>query len=237
METLQAANRLAGLPADLGRKEAGCAERHRIVVSGLEVWRGDYCVCRDLSLTANAGQLVHLRGTNGAGKTSLLRVLAGLALPDSGDIRFDGARVLGDMNRWRAALCYVGHSDGIKRELTPYENLRLAASLLDRAARGGERVALDRVGLTHCADRMCAELSAGQRRRTALARLLVSCARIWLLDEPLVSLDQTGTQLLETLLREHLRAEGTAVVATHQPIDFSGLDVVRIDLPQGHELC
>lgn len=237
MDTLQAADRLAGLPADLGRKEARCAGRHRIVVSGLEVWRGEYRVCRDLSLTAGDGQLVHLRGANGAGKTSLLRVFAGLAVPDVGDIRLDGERISGDMNRWRAALCYVGHSDGVKRELTPYENLRLAASLMVGATEGSERVSLDRVGLTAHADRLCAELSAGQRRRTALARLLLSRARIWLLDEPLVSLDQTGARLLETLLREHLDADGIAMVATHQPIDFSGLDVVPVDLPQGAESC
>lgn len=204
-----------------------------IAVNDLELWRGEHCVCRNLSLYAGDGQLVHLRGANGAGKTSLIRVLAGLSLPENGEIRLDGESVLQDMNGWRASLCYVGHSDGVKRELTPRENLRLTARLLAGAPSRNVYGALERVGMAAHAERLCAELSAGQRRRTALARLLVSHARIWLLDEPLVSLDRSGARMFEDLLREHLQDGGIAVVATHQPIDFAGLDVVPVDLPQG----
>lgn len=231
MSTLEAVDRLMDDP--LGAvDQAGESIRQGIAVLGLELWRGEYCVCGNLSLQAGDGQLVHLRGPNGAGKTSLIRVLAGLALADGGEIRLDGRSILRNLNGWRAALCYVGHSDGLKRELTPYENLRLSARLVAGGAAGDVRAALERVGMGAHAGRLCAELSAGQRRRTALARLLVSHARIWLLDEPLVSLDHAGTHLLEALLREHLRAGGIVVVATHQPIDFSGLDVVPVDLPQ-----
>lgn len=233
---MQAADRLTPLASDSDRKAADGASRPGVAVRDLELWRGDYRVCHSLSLAAADGQLVHLRGANGAGKTSLLRALAGLAVPDGGEIRLDGRSVSRSMNHWRASICYVGHSDGIKRELTPYENLRLASRLLADPP-GNERAALKRVGLARHADRLCGELSAGQRRRVALARLVVSRARIWLLDEPLVSLDRSGAGLLEALLREHLEGGGIAVVATHQPIDFSGLDVVPVDLPQGSKLC
>ncbi len=215
----------------------GTAARRGVAVRALELWRGDYCVCQRLSIVAGDGQLLHLRGGNGAGKTSLMRVFAGFVLPEAGEIHLDGRPILHSMNTWRAAICYVGHSDGVKRELTPYENLRFTARLLAGRSGSGEREALERVGMAAHADRLCGELSAGQRRRTALARLLVSNARIWLLDEPLVSLDYAGTQLVEMLLREHLGAGGIAVVATHQTIDFAGLDVVSVDLPQGGASC
>lgn len=231
MSTLEAVDRLAQAATGSADRADPAAGRG-IAVSALELWRGAYCVCSDLSLHAGDGQLLHLRGPNGAGKTSLIRVLAGLSLPESGEIRLDGGPVLRDPNGWRAALCYVGHSDGVKRELTPYENLRLSARLLAQAPGADIHAALERVGMAAHTRRLCAELSAGQRRRTALARLLVSRARVWLLDEPLVSLDHAGTRLLEALLREHLQGGGIVVVATHQPIDFSGLDVVAVDLPQ-----
>lgn len=237
MDTVQVAPRPLPTAGDVGREAALGAARRGIAVAGLELWRGEYCVCRDLSLTAADGQLLHLRGANGAGKTSLLRVLAGLSIPEHGELELDGTPVVRDMNRWRAAICYVGHSDGVKRELTPYENLRLSARLLAGAPAEDARAALQRVGMGPHTDRPCAELSAGQRRRTALARLLVARARIWLLDEPLVSLDQAGARLLEALLREHLHGGGIAAVATHQAIDFSGLDVVPVDLPQRAGSC
>lgn len=232
MSALEALDQFVDTAAGSARQTAQTVAARGIAVSALELWRGEYCVCSDLSLRAGDGQLVHLRGPNGAGKTSLIRVLAGLALPENGEIRLDGGSILRDMNGWRAALCYVGHSDGVKRELTPYENLRLAARLLAGPEGADIHAALERVGMAAHAGRLCAELSAGQRRRTALARLLVACARIWLLDEPLVSLDHSGTGMLEGLLREHLHGGGIVVVATHQPIDFSGLDVVPVDLPQ-----
>lgn len=211
--------------------------RALIGIHGLELWRGDYCVCSDLTFELRRGRLAHLRGENGAGKTSLIRALAGLVPPESGEIRFDGKPIHGNITAYRAAICYVGHSDGVKKELTPVENLRLCACLVPGAVRWSPRAALERVGLAQHADRLCAELSAGQRRRTALARLLVSDAQLWLLDEPLVGLDLSGVRLVETLLREHLDGGGLAVIATHQAMDFGGLDVLPVDLPQRSGSC
>jgi len=220
--------------------ETGTADPHAVAslsVHDLELWRGDYCVCTDLAATVRPGQLLHLRGGNGAGKTSLIRVLAGLALPEAGEVHLGAASARHDATAYRAAICYVGHTDGVKRELTPVENLRLAACLSLKRARRGPESALERVGLGAHMNRVCGELSAGQRRRTALARLLVTEVAIWFLDEPLVSLDRTAAALVEELIREHLDRGGIVVLATHQPIELAGLDVVAIDLPQGGGPC
>lgn len=216
--------------------DAGAADAHARVslsVHDLELWRGDYCVCTDLAAEVHSGQLLHLRGSNGAGKTSLIRVLAGLALAEAGEVRLDGEPITQSMTRFRAVISYVGHSNGIKRELTPVENLRVTARLALNPSANGPESALERVGLSAHMNRYCGELSAGQRRRTALARLLVTNAPIWFLDEPLVSLDFEGAGLVEELIREHLQRGGITVLATHQPVDLTGLEVVAVDLPQG----
>ncbi|HYW75190.1 MAG TPA: cytochrome c biogenesis heme-transporting ATPase CcmA [Gammaproteobacteria bacterium] len=215
---------------------AGAAGRHaRVSLSlhDLELWRGDYCVCTNLTTAVHSGQLLHLRGSNGAGKTSLIRVLAGLALAEAGEVRLGGEPTTQSMTAYRAVISYVGHSNGIKRELTPVENLRVTARLALNPSTSGPESALERVGLAAHMNRYCGELSAGQRRRTALARLLVTNAPIWFLDEPLVSLDYEGAGLVEELIREHLARGGITVLATHQPIDLKGLEVVAVDLPQG----
>ena len=216
---------------------AGFDVRDALSLHDLELWRGDYCVCTDLTVAAHPGQLLHLRGSNGAGKASLIRVLAGLALAEAGEVRFGGEPVTGNMTAYRAVVSYVGHSNGIKRELTPLENLRVTARLALKPSSSGPESALERVGLAAHVNRFSGELSAGQRRRTALARLLVTNAPIWFLDEPLVSLDHAGAGLVEELIREHLRRGGITVLATHQPIDLAGLDVVAVDLPQAGRAC
>ncbi|MGH8128321.1 MAG: heme ABC exporter ATP-binding protein CcmA [Gammaproteobacteria bacterium] len=202
-----------------------------LVVSELEVWRGDYCVCADWSARIEAGQALRLRGGNGAGKTSLIRIFAGLALPESGNIRYGEAGPSPRMAAYREGLRYVAHRDGIKKELAARENLRLSARLMADARLDEVDAALERVGLDAFADRLAGELSAGQRRRLALARLLLGRTRLWLLDEPLVSLDRDGVTLVETLIREHLNAGGLAIVATHQPLALDGLNVLSADVP------
>lgn len=230
MQALEVTGDRAGARATgTGMAPAGRRAAASLSLDRLEIWRGDYCVCTDLSAIVTAGQLLHLRGGNGAGKTSLMRVLAGLALPETGEVRLGDNH---DMTAFRAAICYVGHSDGVKRELTPMENLRLTGSLALKPSPRGPAEALERVGLAAHRNRLAGELSAGQRRRTALARLLVTGAPVWFLDEPLVSLDRAGTELVETLIREHLECGGIVVLATHQPIGLDGLDVVAVNLPQ-----
>jgi len=178
-------------------------------------------VCSGWSARLEAGQTLHLRGGNGAGKTSLIRVFAGFALPESGDVRYGEAGESPRTVAYREHLRYVAHRDGIKRELSAHENLRLSARLMADARADGVDTALERVGLGAFATRLVAELSAGQRRRLALARLLLG----------LVSLDQAGVALVEKLVHEHLTAGGMAVIATHQPLAFGDLSVLGVDLP------
>lgn len=237
MEALEVTGRPGGAVAAPGTGTTGLPAGLALSLRGIEVWRGDYCVCTDLNVTVRPGQLLHLRGSNGAGKTSLIRVLAGLSHPEAGEVRLGDAAGPRDMTAYRAAICYVGHTDGVKRELTPVENLRIAACLSLKPSVRGPESALKQVGLAAHMHRLAAELSAGQRRRTALARLLVTDAAIWFLDEPLVSLDRTGAELVEGLIREHLGRGGITVLATHQPIELAGLEVVAVDLPQGSGAC
>ena len=161
----------------------------------------------------------------------MIRVFAGFALPESGDVRYGEAGETPRTVAYRERLRYVAHRDGIKRELSARENLRLSARLMADARADGVDTALERVGLGAFAARLVAELSAGQRRRLALARLLLGRARLWLLDEPLVSLDQAGVTLVEKLVHEHLTSGGMAVIATHQPLAFGDLNVLGVDLP------
>lgn len=199
-------------------------------LEALEVYRGDYPVCAGLTLALARGSVLHLRGSNGAGKTSLMRVIAGLAPAESGVVC--NAAGLGPRDPdYRAGLRYVAHRDGLKGELSARENLRMTQRLLATVNRFDLEQALERVGLVRLAGKRCAELSAGQRRRVALARLLLGTSSVWLLDEPLTSLDTLGVQLVEELLRAHLAAGGAAVLATHQPLRLNGLDILTVDLP------
>lgn len=208
----------------MAREAEACLELRE-----LEVWRGDYCVCIDLSLRLPYGRVLHLRGDNGAGKTSLIRVLAGLAQFEAGSLRLVGhpVRTL----EARAELRYLAHRDGIKLELTPRENLRLAAHLLERVGEAAIDTSLARVGIAHLAERQCADLSAGQRRRTALARLLLGRPRLWLLDEPLVNLDRRGMGLVGELVAEQIASGGSVVLATHQPLALDSQCVLPVELP------
>ncbi|MDN5863684.1 MAG: heme ABC exporter ATP-binding protein CcmA [Gammaproteobacteria bacterium] len=209
---------------------------HELAVSELEVWRGDHCACMDWSARLEAGQLLHLRGGNGAGKTSLLRVLAGLATPDKGAIELGEYKWRPRSVEYREQLRYVAHRDGVKTELTARENLRLAVRLLAEGQPGDVEEALAGVGLEALADRRVAEFSAGQRRRLALARLLQGRAHLWLLDEPLVALDRDGVGLVTELIRRHLGEGGIAAVATHQVLPLAGVKALQVDLPQVHHV-
>jgi heme exporter protein A len=203
-----------------------------LVISDLELWRGEHCVCMDWSARIGAGQLLQLRGGNGAGKTSLLRALAGLVPPETGTIRLGENGHGAQSAHYRENLRYVAHRDGVKTELSARENLRLTTRLLAQARTAEIAPALDSVGLARMADRRVADFSAGQRRRLALARLLLGRAPLWLLDEPLVALDRQGVGMVTELIRQHLAGEGIVVIATHQTLPLGGLKPLKLDLPR-----
>lgn len=205
---------------------------HQLTLEEVTVWRGDHCICEDLTVEVSGGQLLELTGPNGAGKTSLIRTIVGLVSPEEGTVKLDGLRTDGNRLKVGGEMRYVAHNNGITLELTPWENLRLAGRLLDRVSLSEPQEALERTGVSHLSQRLCATLSSGQRRRVALARLLLGQALLWVLDEPLISLDRDGVKLVESLLRAHLEAGGIAVLATHQPIPLAQERVCQVALPR-----
>ena len=192
-------------------------------VANLSCVRGGRQLFAGLGFGLEAGQVLHLKGSNGAGKTSLLRMLCGLAQPDGGEIRWDGAPVQQDWAAFRGALCYLGHQNAMQDALTVEENLQFYAALGQGPQAMNSRAALERLGVQACQHRLVRHLSQGQKRRAALARLLLAPARLWILDEPWVALDQQGIQSLSGLLSEQLARGGMVILTSHQDVDLGAV--------------
>lgn len=192
-------------------------------VTGLACRRGGRKVFERLSFALAAGELLALTGRNGSGKTTLLRALALLVRPDEGAIRWQGADVRAEPEAWRGRLAWLGHLEGLKGDLTVAENL-LAAERLRGAPPADDRLdsALVAFDLSALASRAVRTLSAGQRRRTALARVVLTQAPLWLLDEPLNALDAPAQAAFRTALATHLAAGGLAIAATHADLGVDG---------------
>jgi len=189
-------------------------------VSGLACRRGGRRVFDNLSFALAGGELLALTGRNGSGKTTLLRALALLVPSLAGEIRWNGTDVHDDRENWRARLAWLGHQDGLKGDLTVAENILVAQRLRGQPA-DVDRVAsaLSVFDLTTLKDRAVRTLSAGQRRRAALARVVAAKAPLWLLDEPLNALDAPAQKALNEGLARHLAEGGLAIAATHAPLD------------------
>jgi len=181
-----------------------------LTANGIAAFRGERLVLRDLSFHVPDGGALLLLGANGSGKSTLLRILAGLKRPDAGQVTWRGQ----DAREQPEIIAYLGHLDAIKPGLTALENLGLAA----RIGRGNAAEALEAQGLAALAGLPARLLSAGQKRRLALARLMVSRAALWLLDEPTLGLDTASVERLGTLLAAHRAAGGVVVTATHLPL-------------------
>ncbi len=191
---------------------------NELTADNLHLWRGDLHVLQGVCFELQGGQCLQVTGANGAGKTTLLRALCGLVPLEAGQVRWCGRDVALDRAAFHAELGYLGHDNGLKADLTATENLRFATRLRRRLQPGQIGAALARTGVADSATSLLRRLSAGQRRRVALARLLLSGRALWVLDEPGSNLDQLGQQLLAELIEAHLNGGGAAVVATHQTL-------------------
>jgi len=191
---------------------------------GLAAFRGERLVFRDLDFTVAAGGALVLTGANGSGKSTLLRLLAGLVPPIAGRLLWDGEDALADLPSHAARVTYLGHLDAVKPGLTVAENMRFAA----RMGSGAVGDALQALGLADLADVPARFLSAGQKRRLALARLGLSAAPLWLLDEPTVGLDVASLAQVGTVLRAHRARGGIVVAATHVPLPLEDAAELRL---------
>lgn len=195
-------------------------------VHDLSARRGHTRLFSGLSFDVEPGQVLVITGANGTGKTTLLRILAGLSLPESGEIRWNGAVLAPFDPALRAAIAFAGHHPSLKDELTAEENLAsLIAVAGEHLSRDAIRAALDAVALSRQRALPARVLSQGQRRRIGLARLRLLRRPLWILDEPVTALDVNGMTLLANLVADHLQGGGLAVAATHTSL---GLPEARV---------
>ncbi len=189
-----------------------------LCIDKVHIWRGDRHVLRGVSCEVRPGELMHVSGPNGTGKTTLLRVVSGLLRPEQGTVSWRGRSIVAARADYQHDLAYASHEPALKSDLTALENLRFTVGLRRRVTQGELRAGLERTGVAHCADLPARVLSAGQRRRVAMARVLACRASIWLLDEPYTNLDAAGSELLSVLLEEHVQGGGLALVVAHHDL-------------------
>jgi heme exporter protein A len=200
-------------------------------VVNLSCARGERRLFSGLNFSLPAGSFVQAFGPNGSGKTSLLRIVCGLTAPAAGEVRWGGTNIRRLGEEYFGAIAYIAHQNGVKDELDPIENLRISSGVAGHPLSKQEAQAiLERVGLSKQKQLPARLLSAGQRRRLALSRLLASCAKLWILDEPLASLDDDGATLARNLIGEHLSNGGMAIIATHQEMSLPAGHMQRIEL-------
>lgn len=203
----------------LEAKSLSCVRDERILFS-------------ELSFTVKPGEIIQVEGPNGAGKTSLLRILAGLAQPESGEVCWRGQNTLRHRENYYQDLLFLGHQPGIKTMLTPFENLQFYQAV--RAAPDRQAIwwALEQVGLVGYEDLPVAQLSAGQQRRVALARLWLSECPLWILDEPLTAIDKQGVAELISLFEQHAQQGGMVLLTTHQDLAGTTQAIGKISLAE-----
>lgn len=188
-----------------------------LVAQRLTLWRGTNCLFEELSFTAAAGDFIQVQGPNGSGKTTLLRVLAGLTRPEYGSVEWNGRSIESERQPFAAQLAYFGHANALKADLTVRQNLTFFAHSVGQSATQIDPL-LETLDLMGCRDLPVRLLSAGQKRRSALVRVFLAKAVVWLLDEPLTNLDAGGRSYVKDVLREHTANGGILIAATHEPI-------------------
>jgi len=193
--------------------------------------RGTRRLFKNLNFSSQEGELLELRGPNGSGKTSLLRILCGLATPAAGEVRWQGKNIRSLGEEYYGHIVYLGHQNAVKDELSAVENLRISSAVAGHVLSQVEALEiLRRVGLSQQQNLPARVLSAGQRRRLGMTRLLTARATLWILDEVLTSLDDTAVNLSREFIGEHLKNGGMAIVATHQDLNLKAPRMQRLEL-------
>ena len=217
-KSFPAYNGAGGQPTILELSKLGCVRGDRRLFSGL-----DFAV--------SPGTFVQLTGPNGSGKTSLLRILCGLLAPAEGQVKWEGANIRSLGEEYFTSVTYLGHRHGVKDELSAVENLRISNAVNGiELSKERARAVLEQMGLAGREFLPARLLSEGQRRRVALARLLVCNTKLWLLDEVMTSLDKGAVALVRSLIENHLAGGGIAFVATHQELELSAGLTTRLEL-------
>ncbi len=200
-------------------------------VVNLECMRGDRRLFSGLSYEVALGSLLHVHGPNGSGKTTMLRALAGLVLPEDGEILWNGENVRRARDEYFRDMIYFGHHYGLKFELSGFENLKTFSRLSGFDISDAEvEKAMRRMGLARCVDLPVKVLSQGQKRRVALARLLLQPAKLWILDEPFTALDVGAVDLLQGMIQAHVAAGGVTILTTHQEVSIPADKLQHIHL-------
>lgn len=202
-----------------------------VQVENLFCERDERVLFEDLSFTASAGEVIQVEGQNGSGKTTLLRILSGLSNNFEGDIFWKGQAVADVRDDFFRELLYFGHHPGVKAVLTPEENLQWYAAMHPGVDGGLINGALDKVGLCGYEDSPCHTLSAGQNRRVSLARLYLSHAKLWILDEPFTAIDKKGVAEKEQLMLDHADRGGCVIFTTHHELAI-GENIRRLNLDE-----
>lgn len=202
--------------------------RPLLEVRALTCERAERLLFRDLEFSLDAGQVLQVKGGNGSGKTTLLRIVCGLNDSFDGELYSCGEALGARWDAFHENLLYIGHRVAVNHVLTPLENLRWSCRLHDPADDSGIRAALAEMGLAGYEDSPCFSLSAGQQQRVSLARLLLSSARLWILDEPFTTLDVDGVALLENLVARHAREGGAVLITTHHKLALPRLRTLTL---------
>lgn len=200
-------------------------------VQGLTCFRQDRCLFADLDFNLNAGDICQIEGPNGAGKSTLLRALLGLFRPDEGQILWQKQPVAKQQELFFQDVLYLGHKFAISADLTPLQNLESWSQLHSTKQQDFE-FALQQVGLAELQDIPCHSLSAGQHRRVALARLWLSAAKLWVLDEPFTAIDKAGVKMLQQKFQQHMEQGGIILITTHQDLSLQFETLKTVSLGQ-----
>lgn len=196
----------------------------------LECVRNDMVLFSQLSVSVSNGEVLQIKGPNGCGKTSLLRILCGLAVPNEGTVYWNDRDIREYNGAYVENVSYVGHHNGLKKELTPSENLQVSNALSSACNGNPPEQALKQFGLYGYEDTPVGKLSSGQQRRVALSRLLLTHAHLWILDEPFTSVDDAGRKFIADVLKMHMDNDGMLILVSHEPVVIPGMTIRELVL-------